>query len=392
MEVTFLTKKLFPDNREVLILKNGNRKMIDDVPKLFRDKSYKLKQKECIKKRLQWLYEKVSLFPDDVLDRKIKLCELALCRDLDDVRRSCQRVKQNLYDLLRSNDFGFFVTLTFDPERIDRLDDKAVRYAWTEWGLCFRRKFPKAYYVAVPEYHKKGGLHFHVLLGGVSFDALKPIHAYDEKKKRYLYVTKGVCKGDKIYNIDVWRHGWSTMTILRNTDAAKHYVAKYITKQGTDSRFFGKKRYYASRNLLRPVIEKQTIALNDQNPWCLDDSQWQISYVDYQKQYGVFESRCIKRGEFYGFWCDIADCKVKNSKVTDYVRKWGINRTMRKSLLVELGVPKAVVYSQKRKKSFDDSLIAEMQSRIEYTKLNPFGTRLLSVDTSVLSLLESVGL
>lgn len=37
-------------------------------------------------------------------------------------RENAKRAVQVVYDLARSNDFDWFITLTFDPERVDRYD------------------------------------------------------------------------------------------------------------------------------------------------------------------------------------------------------------------------------------------------------------------------------
>lgn len=340
MYVTYVQQKTFPDGSQKIILKNNiqylrvnqNNNIKTELTKL----SNKLKKEQILQE-----YNKLNRL--DLSEReqnRLHKLELELNkRNLDDRRRSVQRCRTELYDILRCNDFDFFVTVTFDPEQIDRLSDKAVRTYWTRWCFNFHRKFPSAVYVAVPEYHKKGGLHFHVLIGGVKFEDLQPVHAFDKKKNKWLYVTKGVCKGDKIYNILTWSVGWSTMTVLRNKDAAKHYVCKYITKQCRDERFFGKRRYYPSRNLVRPIVEREMLTVENSCKWqqMLDNPCYVAEYIDPLKQYGVFTMQPLKKYDFYGFFDDIIDSKIK---LPYSIPRKGIDETMRKSLLEKLSIHK----------------------------------------------------
>lgn len=318
MQVTFFTEKTYPNGEKKITLKNGVGSFVkyDEDVKAKRQitRNYNKLKARVYKEKLIAEYNKYnSLIKSENLERKLHNIELRLNEfDLDNRRRSAQRCKTELYDILKCNDFDFFVTVTFDPDEINRLDDSAVRRAWTVFCNNLHRKYPDMYYVAVPEYHKKGGLHFHLLIGGIKFEDLKPVHAYDEKKQCYLYVTKGVCKGDKIYNITVWQYGFSTMTVLRNKEAAKHYISKYITKQHTDLRFFGKKRYYVSRNMCRPVVKKIIIPIDKCNSWDINPEKYACTYFDPDKQYAVFESRQFKKRYFYGFFKDISYCKPPN--------------------------------------------------------------------------------
>lgn len=58
-----------------------------------------------------------------IADASKKEFEQILVYKLDRFSRNKYRSKNNLMDILKSNDFNFFVTLTFDKNKIDRLDD-----------------------------------------------------------------------------------------------------------------------------------------------------------------------------------------------------------------------------------------------------------------------------
>lgn len=209
-------------------------------------------------------------------------------RDIKNVYRSANRARQTLYDICRCNEFRYFVTWTFDSEKVERLNDVIVKRKFTQFQNYLRKMFPHMYYVAVPEYHKNGGLHFHLLVGGVTMADLKAVPA------RYVKDVKHHKKGDlvfkrgkQIFNVTRWKLGYSTLSVIENVEATKHYICKYITKQHCDDRFFGKKRYYVSNNIRRPVVDKWTEAIEH----CLDGidlNVYLVSYADIKKKFAVF--------------------------------------------------------------------------------------------------------
>lgn len=98
---------------------------------------------------------------DETVDRTRKGIPL-----IKNARISAERSKNIVLDLARNNDFDYFVTLTFGIH--DRLNDSVVKGEWDNWRHEFRRKFSDAYYIAVPEYHEKGGLHVHMVMGNIT--------------------------------------------------------------------------------------------------------------------------------------------------------------------------------------------------------------------------------
>ncbi|MCI9405037.1 MAG: hypothetical protein HFJ21_07015 [Clostridia bacterium] len=161
------------------------------------------------------------------------------------------------------------------------MNDNATKRKYSQWANDVKKQFPNMYYVTVPEYHKKGGLHFHILIGGITLDELKATPALNKRGKQ---IHK---KGKAIWNIGAWKKGFSTLSIIGNGEATKHYICKYITKQHADDRFFNKRRYYVSRNIERPEIEKRVErienALNG-----IDTNIHLVSYLDPRKKFAVF--------------------------------------------------------------------------------------------------------
>lgn len=255
MEVTFLKQKSYTDGTEVLILKNGLLAIDTRKAQLKASTTKRLNKinRENKRKKLISEYNKINnLVISETDKRRLEIIRLKLIeRNFDNIRRSANRAKQELYDICKCNNFDYFVTLTFDKEKIDRLDDNATRQKYTRWAESMRKKFPSMYFVTAAEYHKKGGLHFHLLVGGIDFDSLQP--------EFWRKQTKGKNKGEPIYKINAWGAGFSTMTRIISQSATKHYICKYISKQHFDERFFNKKRYYTSHNIKRPIIRKSSI-------------------------------------------------------------------------------------------------------------------------------------
>ena len=170
-------------------------------------------------------------------DRKVpdrKNREKGKVAEGDDLERSMRRARAKLRRLALANDFKWFVTLTLDPEKIDRSDGKAVAKALGTWAdNMVRRKGLK--YVLVPELHKKGGIHFH----GFFNDAVEVVDSGHRDSA-----------GHPIFNLPEWRLGFTTaIALYGDYPSAVGYVTKYIGKQGV--RPMGR-WYYSGGRLAEP--------------------------------------------------------------------------------------------------------------------------------------------
>lgn len=138
-------------------------------------------------------------------------------RDGSGLVRAARRAKAQLYELADANDFDLFFTLTLAPERIDRYDYKAAVKKFGEWvDNRVRRRGLR--YIAVPELHKDGAIHFHGLCNS---DACKLVDAHRRDEA-----------GRMIYNLADWSLGFTTAVRLDgNREAVAHYLSKYVLKQ-----------------------------------------------------------------------------------------------------------------------------------------------------------------
>lgn len=152
--------------------------------------------------------------------------------------RSIVRTKDTIRDIALMNDFTLFATFTFDKRKHDRYNYDHCKYVIETWFATQRHKrgMSELRYLVVPELHKDGAIHFHALIGGYT-GPLKP--------------SGHKVNGRSVYNFTSYRAGFSTAVFIDNREAVAHYVSKYITKDFVKQ--FGRKRYFCSRYLKRPV-------------------------------------------------------------------------------------------------------------------------------------------
>lgn len=150
-----------------------------------------------------------------------------------DMARSMRRAKAKLRRLALANEFGYFVTLTLDPAKIDRYDPAAVTKALNQWCDNMVRRHGLRY-ILVPEQHKDGAYHFHGFMAGNGLRAVASGIEWDERP---------------VYNLPQWSYGFTTaQELYGDYHAAVAYCCKYIGKQ-SGQRPLG--RWYYSGGALR---------------------------------------------------------------------------------------------------------------------------------------------
>lgn len=160
----------------------------------------------------------------------------------DEIKRiSVNRSKHTIFEIARANTWDWFVTLTFDRNKVDSSDyDTLVRIVGN-WLNHLKRKAPNIKYLAVSELHKDGiHYHFHALFADC--EELDFIESGHETKD-----------GLPIYNLDNFRFGFSTATRVSDTHRVALYITKYFTK-ALETRTKGKRRFLASKNVKRPIV------------------------------------------------------------------------------------------------------------------------------------------
>ena len=134
----------------------------------------------------------------------------------DDMIRSMRRARAKLRRLALANSFDYFVTLTFDPQKVDSFDPAAVAKALGRWcDNMVRRNGLK--YILVPELHQSGRIHLHGFFSGRNIIAEDSGHIDS-------------C-GHPVYNLPQWGYGFSTaIQLYGEYGSAVGYVCKYIGK------------------------------------------------------------------------------------------------------------------------------------------------------------------
>jgi len=167
---------------------------------------------------------------------------------------SVYRAKANLRRRITANGWAWrdnlgnkfmpmFITLTF-KENITDL--KIAHKEFTDFIQRFNYlvndgKAVNLKYICVPEFQKRGAVHYHMILFNLpklSVYKLKKIHA-------------------------TWGQGSYRLEKITDIKKMIVYVAKYITKQMADERFFGQKKYFASKDLLKPVVVRDEATIDE---------------------------------------------------------------------------------------------------------------------------------
>lgn len=210
---------------------------------------------------------------------------------INDIERACKvsqnRAKNKIYDYARSNDFEYFITLTFDPLKVDSFDYSVCTKKLSKWLEHLKSRYaPDLKYLVVPELHKSGRYHFHGLFGNCGDIA-------------FVDSGKTTLDGNIIYNIGNYKMGFTTATKILDMSKTATYIGKYITKE-LSGHLKNKKHYWNSRNLLLPqevnctldelldmgidreFLENNSIYHKEVNYEC-DDYYRRVNYYEFER-------------------------------------------------------------------------------------------------------------
>lgn len=143
------------------------------------------------------------------------------------------RARRDLRRLVNTNikDYSKFITLTF----ADNIQDfEVANYEFKKFRQRLERYLKrKIEYVCVPEFQKRGAIHFHVVMFNVPYIKHKDLS-------------------------DLWSNGFVRINRIDSVDNVGAYICKYMSKDfDTDERLKGKKCYFTSRKLDKPVEIKE---------------------------------------------------------------------------------------------------------------------------------------
>ena len=220
----------------------------------------------------EWEINDNEIFNRDVLERNRKE------REENSIRSSINRTKNKIIDLCRANNWEYFLTLTFAPDKVDRYDYSECSKKLSQWLKDFKKLYCNDLkYVVVPEQHKDGAWHFHALVSNLNIK-LKESGLTDKK-------------GNEVYNLPYYHYGFTTATEVKDTNKASNYILKYITKD-LCSVTRGKKRYWASKNLDKPIIHTEFVQEKEKSELLSDlQSTYKKTYYK-QLNYNINNMDC----------------------------------------------------------------------------------------------------
>ena len=214
-------------------------------------KKYYIKVVDCGNYKQLYCYNDLKIKNDENLEKNKKISSTYLFKEKNLSRKSdlkfieyknISRSKFKLQRLVKANEeiFKTFITLTFKENIIDIENaNRKFRY----FIDTVRRKFDNFKYICVPEFQKRGAVHYH-LLTNIPYDS--NLFFSDEKK---IWSVKH--KSYTIFKtLPFWKHGFSSIYSMENINVVG-YLTKYMTKD-IDNRLFGRQRYLFSRNLIIP--------------------------------------------------------------------------------------------------------------------------------------------
>ena len=227
-------EKHFADTVQYQIFEKNGRREVEDENL---EHSYLFEKTNKSKKRL-----KENPFNDDKLEWMTEIKETATDAQNDSLRISRSRTIKKIYDIGRSNYWDWFLTFTFNKEKVDRYSYAICSQKLSQWLDYLRRRNPNMKYLVVPEQHKDGAWHFHGLFSNVNDVEFQTSGKYTDK-------------GQEIFNVGKYKLGFTEAIKLDGSFAVVSYICKYITKKLCEETK-GKKRYWYSRNCDLPIVEE----------------------------------------------------------------------------------------------------------------------------------------
>lgn len=207
------------------------------------------------------------------------------------IKNSIARTQRKIHDYARSFSPSWFITLTYSPKAVvSRIDYNDCIRKFLNWISNQRKRFAKdlIYLAVYEECSNKQGIHFHML-------------ADQTDNIPFVFSGKYNKRGQKIYSVKNWHFGFSTALKIQTNeiDHTVAYLTKYLVKNYYSTNFpKGSHKYFASRNIPRPVETKLIIPPSE-----LDDTLTQI--IDSLGKDVVYIS------EHQGYYVDVKYIELK---------------------------------------------------------------------------------
>lgn len=184
--------------------------------------------------------------------------------------KNIMRSKFGLERLIKANEsiFKTFITLTF-AENLTDIDYANKKF--DIWRTYIKRLKKDFSYVCVPEYQKRGAVHYH-LLTNLDIDK-NPDIIIPQKKDNKILKNR--------YDVKGWSYGFARVDRLKDINVIS-YLSKYMTKD-CDNRLYGHRRYLNSNNLIKP--HESYLDLSNIKHFEYLERILKEKNIDYQNQY-----------------------------------------------------------------------------------------------------------
>lgn len=158
--------------------------------------------------------------------------------------KNINRSKFEMQRLVKCNekDFHTFITLTF-ADNIQTVEE-ANKY-YNIWRTYIKRIKPDFKCVGVPEFQKRGAVHYHMLTNIEYND-----YSILSQEERKIYNKKSGWQIGR--DVKGWKYGHSMAKNMQDINVIG-YLSKYMTKD-IDNRLWGKRRYFYTQNINKPII------------------------------------------------------------------------------------------------------------------------------------------
>lgn len=181
-------------------------------------------------------------FDKIIFEKKKKKTEFKIEKTESDPTASFYRSKNKAKRIIRCNAWQWFdnykkpflpvfLTLTF-AENLQDLTEANRKFSKFIQRLnyeIFKEKKAGLQYLGVVEFQKRGAVHYHIIFFNLPF--IKNVY-------------------------EIWNEGRIDLKNVKSMRGLTHYLSKYMVKEAEDGRLRGKKRYFTSRKIYRPIVIK----------------------------------------------------------------------------------------------------------------------------------------
>lgn len=189
-------------------------------------------------------------------------------------KETLNKARNEIIRLVKCNqDMTTFITLTYAENMQD------IKKSKDDLSKCFRllqKFFPNFKYLYVLEFQKRGAIHYHVLCNlPVPVKTAKSKKLKEDEQKEF----------ENFFEEVFWEHGFVDIRDLAqegNTNAGL-YVSVYLVEDLYDIDLKGNKCYGFSRNLNKPVINKQYINMSSADIVLESNESYDIHFISNYK-------------------------------------------------------------------------------------------------------------